>query len=32
MKRLLQCEAEEIEADPLAAARTAAERFGRWLS
>jgi hydroxyethylthiazole kinase-like uncharacterized protein yjeF len=28
MKRLLECEAEEIEADPLGAARTAAERFG----
>jgi hydroxyethylthiazole kinase-like uncharacterized protein yjeF len=28
MKRLLQCEANEIAADPLGAARTAAERFG----
>jgi hydroxyethylthiazole kinase-like uncharacterized protein yjeF len=28
MKRMLQCEAEEIEADPLGAARTAAEKFG----
>jgi len=27
MARLLQCEAEEVEADPLAAARRAAERF-----
>ena len=28
MKRMLQCEPEEIEANPLSAARTAAERFG----
>lgn len=28
MARLLECEAEEVEADPLAAARRAAERFG----
>jgi hypothetical protein len=28
MARLLDCEAEEVEADPLAAVRTAAERFG----
>ena len=28
MKRLLECEAEEIAADPLGAARTASERYG----
>jgi ADP-dependent NAD(P)H-hydrate dehydratase len=28
MARLLECELEEVEADPLAAARRAAERFG----
>lgn len=28
MKRLLRCEVEDVAADPLAAARTAAERFG----
>ena len=28
MARLLECEPEEVEADPLAAARRAAERFG----
>jgi NAD(P)H-hydrate repair Nnr-like enzyme with NAD(P)H-hydrate dehydratase domain len=28
MARLLDCEADEVEADPLAAARTAADRFG----
>jgi ADP-dependent NAD(P)H-hydrate dehydratase len=28
MARLLECDAEEVEADPLAAARRAAERFG----
>jgi hydroxyethylthiazole kinase-like uncharacterized protein yjeF len=28
MARLLECEAEAVEADPLAAARAAAERFG----